>query len=149
MYTVTVTNDAGCTATRSITVKTTACNNEGGCTDIWPRGTPGDETAWEDAPPAEATGEHPYNGTEINAQTSSNGLVRAYPNPASHELLLDYSEQVDKIQSLALFNLAGRKIRDVEVSGTGSTRLDVSALPPGLYILNINGTMALRVALVR
>lgn len=148
-YTVTVTNDSGCTATKSITIRTNPCNNNSGCTEPWNRAVPSDITRPFEAAPRDATEELDITGMVSAAQSRDNSSVRVYPNPASHELILDYSKQVDKIEFLALYNLTGLKIRDVEVFSTGFTRLDVSMLPPGLYILNINGTKALRVALTR
>ncbi len=82
-------------------------------------------------------------------QTYGNGLIQIYPNPASQELNLDYSEQMADVHTIALFNLNGQKVLGVEISDTGYSRVDVSALPTGLYFLKINGTLALKVALVR
>ena len=69
-----------------------------------------------------------------------------FPNPASEELHVVFDFSGTENLSLDLTDLAGKKLRNVEdrISGHFETRLDVSDLAPGLYLLRLNnGTTAL------
>lgn len=148
-YTVTVTNDAGCTASKSIRIRTDPCYNDSGCENPPARPEPGNSEEPADINSDNAIEKYDGMGKGINTRSNSNGLVHAYPNPASNELILDYAEKVAEIEALAFHDLNGRKLFDVKLSGTGISQLDVSMLPPGLYVLKINGTIAMRIALAQ
>lgn len=146
---MTVTNGAGCTSTESIRIRTDPCNNDNGCETPLARPDPGNTNEPTGINSDNAIEKYDVLGKDINTHGISNGMVHAYPNPASQELILDYAEKVAEIKALAFYDLNGRKLFDVEVSDTGISQLDVSMLPPGLYILKINGMVAMRVAVTR
>ncbi len=152
VYSVTATNHAGCTATKSVTVKTVACNNNSGCAPPWGLPTSGEENEeiLENEESERTAERDKWLENEASQENSTgNELVRAYPNPASRELILDYAEQLAEVESIVLFDLNGRKLLDVEIDDSGYSRVDVSALPVGVYFLKINGAFVLRVALAR
>ncbi|UXX80992.1 T9SS type A sorting domain-containing protein [Reichenbachiella carrageenanivorans] len=66
--------------------------------------------------------------TELNLSPTS-GLI--YPNPTSGMLYLDTKEFV--VRSLSISNLSGQ----VQYSGSGTDRLNVSSLVPGVYLLTM------------
>lgn len=59
---------------------------------------------------------------------------RVYPNPASDRLYIE-SETVDGV--ITLFDLSGQSVLNEPAGATGLTTLDVSALSPGIYLLQI------------
>jgi hypothetical protein len=65
------------------------------------------------------------------------GNLSLYPNPATTQLTITATQ---KINSLLLTNALGQPLIHRQYPGTEQVPLDVSHLPPGLYILRINGT---------
>lgn len=63
--------------------------------------------------------------------------ISLYPNPANTELTITATE---KINTLQVTNTLGQPLLYRQYPGTEQVPLDVSHLPPGLYILRINGT---------
>jgi hypothetical protein len=60
-----------------------------------------------------------------------NSFVRVYPNPTTEKLFI-----VSKTsQKASLFNVAGQKLLD-----SNATELDVTDLPSGIYLLNLQNT---------
>lgn len=139
IYTVTATNNSGCSAVKTVTVKTVSCASASGCAPPWNKSEVRNSNDTEDTSD---------NGV-IFPDDSDTPLMRAYPNPASNELFLDYSNQAADIKTLALYDMTGRKVLNIAVSETGFDRVDISKLPAGLYILKINETMAMRIVLAR
>ncbi|KAA9340940.1 T9SS type A sorting domain-containing protein [Adhaeribacter soli] len=60
--------------------------------------------------------------------------ARLYPNPVSGTLHIQLEEQLTATVKVA--DLTGRVVR-TEVLPAGSSRIDVSALPAGIYLLNV------------
>jgi hypothetical protein len=61
-------------------------------------------------------------------------IYRVFPNPASDIL---HVESVSMIERITIFNLTGNPILDIPDSSDYITSVDVSKLPPGLYIVRI------------
>ena len=60
-----------------------------------------------------------------------NSFVRVYPNPTTEKLFI-----VSKTsQKASLFNVAGQKLLE-----SNATELDVTDLPSGIYLLNLQNT---------
>ncbi len=64
--------------------------------------------------------------------------LRVYPNPAQDWVMIDYSSLGRKVQRIALYDLQGHKIQDIPFSETGFSKVSLSTLPAGLYILRVN-----------
>lgn len=58
-------------------------------------------------------------------------LVRVYPNPASNVIQVEFTEPIGKFK-LRLANLSGQVLQE-----STQAKLDVSSLPAGYYLLNI------------
>ncbi|NUM50545.1 MAG: T9SS type A sorting domain-containing protein [Flavobacteriales bacterium] len=77
------------------------------------------------------------NTTGINENKVQTEGLRVYPNPASNSITIEWSEEL-QVQSLAVFDYLGREVLKEQVSNnSGSTQLDVSALPQGMYFLHL------------
>jgi hypothetical protein len=63
--------------------------------------------------------------------------ARLYPNPVSGILHIQLEEQL--AGTVTLTDLTGRKVRS-EILPAGSSRIDVSTLPAGIYLLNVQNT---------
>lgn len=70
------------------------------------------------------------------AHTSAHS-TSLYPNPATTQLTITATE---KINTLLVTNTLGQPLIYLQYLGSEQVPLDVSHLPPGLYILRINGT---------
>ncbi len=57
-----------------------------------------------------------------------------YPNPASHEIYVDFPDN-ELSGALSLLNAAGQLLRTVQAEGATTVRLDLQDLPRGLYLL--------------
>ncbi len=69
--------------------------------------------------------------------------LRVFPNPAVHELVVDYPTSAPKAVQLVLTDAFGRAVlaQPATVSGAGeeACRLKVGHLKAGLYILTVQG----------
>ncbi|GEM_PF-5921693 len=64
--------------------------------------------------------------------------LNVYPNPASELMNVQVNHASDNIKNFVLFNLLGEQVQRVSVNvrnGEGTAVMDVSQLPPGMYIL--------------
>ena len=61
--------------------------------------------------------------------------LKAYPNPTNDILFV---EGISKVESLRLYNLAGIELSVSHTQLTDGLQLNVSALPQGLYLLQVN-----------
>lgn len=70
---------------------------------------------------------------ELNSELT----LTAYPNPASSLVTVNYSN-ADNHSTLALYNMTGRKVREIALGNNeGSVQLDLSNLPAGIYMYGI------------
>ena len=78
-------------------------------------------------------------GCEGIAQNSGNtDHITLFPNPANDELTITSS---GKISGIKITNLLGQTVYSRQFAGgSGQVRVDVSAFPPGVYFVKINGT---------
>lgn len=67
----------------------------------------------------------------------SNNELFIYPNPASDEIMITLKNQLSNPERIILINLLGETILEKHISGTDNYSLNVSSLPPGLYVLNV------------
>ncbi len=93
-------------------------------------------------------------GLELFYQSDPNGIsesstkslrLKAYPNPASNFLFI---ENLDYQATLIISDAMGRMVRQQALEG-GLNRIDVSELPGGLYLFNLNsGSGILRTTVI-
>lgn len=62
--------------------------------------------------------------------------IRLFPNPATGELSIHADEQ---IESILISSIVGQPVIS-QIVGASSTRIDISSLPGGIYILTVNGS---------
>ena len=72
-------------------------------------------------------------------------LAKIYPNPASNVLSvsLPHNEAVD----VQLFNMTGQLLMTKSISGTST--LDISSLPQGVYVVKVGAMQACRVVVLK
>lgn len=76
--------------------------------------------------------------TSIAQVTSSENRVQLYPNPAGAELTLQFSMPATAEGQVAIFDLLGRLVYSQQViAGVETLRLDITALPSGIYRLTL------------
>ena len=94
-----------------------------------------DNINWEPAKPSSV---NKLDFTLVNRESSLDAATtppqRIYPNPASDRLYIE-SETLDG--EISLFDLSGQSVLSEPAGDTGLTTLDVSALSPGIYLLQI------------
>lgn len=77
-----------------------------------------------------------YSCTLSTREKAKENLISVYPNPVS--TLLNVSLKGNKAEKAEIYNMEGRKVMETEIAG-GSSRIDVSSLETGNYILTIKG----------
>jgi len=70
------------------------------------------------------------------AEVNKQNIINLYPNPATTEITI---MATDEISSVVITNLLGQTVFAHEYK-TEEVEIDVSALPPGVYFVKINGT---------
>ena len=68
-------------------------------------------------------------------------IVTAGPNPPEGELTV---ASTTPLASVALYNLNGALMAGTDCAGADSATLDLSHMPAGMYILNVNDSAANR-----
>ena len=79
----------------------------------------------------------------INNVEASN--ITAYPNPAQGNVNISYN--VDQPSTLAIYDMQGRMVRSMSVSGTGNAVVD--NLPAGIYTYGIMGNSTMQKLIVK
>ena len=81
----------------------------------------------------------------LNLSMEENNVlaISVYPNPAANEIFLETESEL----SFRMYNVSGQIVK----SGTTASRINVSDLPEGMYILqmNVNGSLQIERILVR
>jgi len=73
---------------------------------------------------------------EVGLSEVDNMIVEVYPNPASDVLTVTVTVTVEKPTQLQLVNAVGQTVLVQTINGT--TNLNVSTLPKGVYFLSVN-----------
>lgn len=63
-------------------------------------------------------------------------ITRFYPNPASSFIKFEYSKILEKGHTLVLYNFIGKKVSEIQISGTATTVL-LDGFFRGIYIFQI------------
>jgi bacillopeptidase F len=66
--------------------------------------------------------------------------VSLYPNPATGQLFVEFSDPIPNDLQVSVFDMLGRNFRlpNNPVSGTEVMQFDISTLPPGVYIVQLS-----------
>ena len=68
---------------------------------------------------------------------SDKGSFSIYPNPAKGNIYIGWNEGMTGDASISIVDIAGREVMSQSVKVSGSTRVDVSALQQGVYLIKI------------
>ncbi len=92
---------------------------------------------------AELTSPDNTSAVSVN-EVDAPAQVKAYPNPASDMVYIDFESPEDKWVEIALYNINGQLvktfIRDEVKAGSNQFSFSVSPLAAGTYVLNIAGS---------
>lgn len=92
---------------------------------------------------AELTSPDSLVNTAVATQPSKDTQVKAYPNPASDMVYVEFESPEDKWVEIALYSINGQLvktfIRDEVKGGTNQFSFSVAPLSAGTYVLNIMG----------
>jgi hypothetical protein len=66
------------------------------------------------------------------------GSFMLYPVPASRELYLRFSDSWTEIRHVTVFGIDGRRVMEMEGTGTYLARLDIQGLDKGIYLIRID-----------
>jgi hypothetical protein len=78
----------------------------------------------------------------VSATTNNEIMLKAYPNPASKNLTLSFVDMKAGVYSIHVTDLVGRTIlkdRATVTAAKATQMLDISALTPGTYYLQMRG----------
>ncbi len=64
--------------------------------------------------------------------------LNMYPNPASNEINLTYSNFMDNVTTISVFDDTGRVIHQEHGNTDGNSLIDISNLSPQVYIVKVN-----------
>jgi|GEM_PF-1019630 len=82
------------------------------------------------------------NPTAIAGLAGAEGGLKVYPNPATAEIVIDLKGNKDAGLSLVIRDMTGRKAAAFPAGtlkpAAGGLRVNVSALPPGVYLLELS-----------
>lgn len=89
----------------------------------------------------------PVSGEEVAAPASVVALS-LYPNPARGAATLNLSLDAPQRVTLAVYDVLGRRVLSDDLgalpAGEASHRLDIAALPPGVYLVRLDGEAGAR-----
>ncbi len=72
----------------------------------------------------------------IDELNNPNDLLKLYPNPAGNELVLDC--KLNPGDFISIYNINGQQLLHSSIgSASDSERLDISALPAGIYVVQV------------
>lgn len=79
------------------------------------------------------------NNTSISKNNTLNYDVKAYPNPTSYALTLEFNSKSKEVLTIELLDINGKLLQPVEnnitVNGTFKKEIDMSQLSNGNYVL--------------
>ena len=131
-YTVTVTNASGCSRTLKRKVKVDTCPGADGCDIFVP--LDGEDPDNEAVAPGSETTEPATEPRQALAPT-----VKIQPNPASGWAQIDCSALGFAVGEAEILDATGRVVRRLPMPPGGVLEVDLSALPPGIYVVGLDG----------
>ena len=80
-----------------------------------------------------------YHGIRSVKTESGSATADVFPNPATDHVSVRFSNPEDALYTISLFDLTGRRLYSIQNNeGRYSLDIDLSALPAGMYALNIS-----------
>lgn len=131
-YSATVTNASGCSRIVKRKVKVEACPGADGCDIFSPLD---DEDPDNEAIAPEIEDSEPAAAPRQSASPS----VKIQPNPASDFVRIDCSALAVPAAEALILDAIGRVVRRFAIPAGGVLDVDVSGLPPGIYVVNLGG----------
>ncbi|RMG73894.1 MAG: T9SS C-terminal target domain-containing protein [Bacteroidetes bacterium] len=86
--------------------------------------------------------------SSLDAQAAS-AQVKIFPNPAQDHLQLRAETAADAIEQVAVFDLSGRRVWQMEGEKRLSLEIDLSALKSGIYLIKIQARSGLKIEKLR
>ncbi len=96
---------------------------------------------------ARNTGHCPAPVLTAVAETALVSLLRVFPNPVARGGVLSLQMPENRAGRVALFDLAGRRLANLDVSG-GRVELARSHLAAGIYLLKVEGARPARLVVI-
>mgnify|MGYP003956025053 FL=1 len=69
--------------------------------------------------------------TAVNDKLETKNILEFFPNPAENYINIEY--KIEKHSKLAIVNILGEKIKEIDLSSSGFQRINVADLPNGIY----------------
>lgn len=63
--------------------------------------------------------------------------ISIYPNPSNNSVFIDYTKITNKVESIDVFDLIGKKVISEKPNDNQLNKLDVEFLPNGIYLFKI------------
>ncbi|MFT5513027.1 MAG: hypothetical protein ACI8SE_001427 [Bacteroidia bacterium] len=77
---------------------------------------------------------------EKSTRVDFDKLIKMYPNPAQDDLTIE-TEDLTKVYRITVYDNVGQEVKDVDVQSNNLSNIfDISALKPGLYMVEIQST---------
>lgn len=70
------------------------------------------------------------------------GIWRAFPNPTTGIITVQHPADVP---ALYVYGIDGKLYQTIDANTNGETKLDIAALPPGMYLIRANGQNPIKV----
>ncbi|WP_068471983.1 Ig-like domain-containing protein [Saccharicrinis aurantiacus] len=84
-----------------------------------------------------------------NLSTEDKNLVKIFPNPTKSDLNI-FIENPNIFQLLEIFSYTGQLILNEDITNrNGTARINLSALPKGMYILKLSGSETQRISFIK
>lgn len=71
------------------------------------------------------------------ASQNHNTLLKAYPNPVSNNLTLEYWLDNDELAQIVIYNSLGREVLKLNASNKNRQHVDMNELDEGIYIIKL------------
>ncbi len=72
------------------------------------------------------------------ATTHQSSPPAIFPNPAKNKITIRQTETWQKINTVTIYNLYGQQIKNLEITPSYSTEVDISGLAQGVYFIQVN-----------
>ncbi len=76
----------------------------------------------------------------VNFDLTNNNLITVYPNPVKEELNVNWNSKSNQTIRILLYDMSGRKIKTLNNIKTNKSKIDVSKLANGIYLLEVQNT---------
>jgi len=81
-----------------------------------------------------------FNWLPIGVNELVNTSISIYPNPANHEVFITTPNK--GVQNIQIFDLQGRLVLNEMSQCSRTTRVDIEALAPGIYVVKVGNALA-------